>query len=163
MKTSPPGDRRPVRIIGLGNVLQRDEGAGIHAVRHLQNAGGLPRHVECVDGGTGGFVLLSALQDASRVILVDATNDGQLPGTITRLAPRFARDYPPALAAHDVGLRDLLETSELLGHAVPAVLYTVSIDMPQPLGTELSPPVAACLPGLASRIRAEVESSSLPC
>lgn len=157
MKTLPANSTTALRVIGLGNILQRDEGAGIHAVRHLRDRGALPAEVECMDGGTGGFILLEALQDARRVILIDATDDGQAPGTITRRAPRFARDYPPSLAAHDIGLRDLLETSELLGRAPATLLFTISIRMPQELGTELSPEVAASMPHLATLVRSEVD------
>jgi hydrogenase maturation protease len=158
MKTSNT-DNRPIRVIGLGNALLRDEGVGIHAVHRLRDSGLLPPGVDCVDGGTGGFILLETLQDARRVVLIDATDDGQPPGTITRMAPRYASEYPPSMAAHDVGLRDLLETSELLGHAPETVLFTVSVKMPQALGTELSPEVAACLPRLAELIVSEVTGS----
>lgn len=156
MKTLPSSSTATTRVIGLGNVLLGDEGVGIHAVRHLLEHHVVPDGTDCIDGGTGGFVLLSALQDVGRVILIDATDDGQPPGTITRLTPRYTRDYPPSLAAHDIGLRDLLVTSELLGQAPDAVLFTISVHMPQALGTELSEPVAACLPDLADVIRVEL-------
>ena len=43
----------------------------------------------CLDGGTGGFILLEPLQNAGHIILIDATDDGNPPGTVTRTTPRF--------------------------------------------------------------------------
>ena len=85
--------RSSTLILGIGNILMGDEGVGVEVVRRLE-AQPLPEGVECLDGGTGSFVLLGPMQSAARVILVDATADGAPPGTITRLEPRFSRDYP---------------------------------------------------------------------
>ena len=123
-----------------------DEGVGVEVVNRLARLD-LPPGVECLDGGTGGFTLLEPLQRAGRVILVDATADGAEPGTLKRLRPRFARDYPPTLTAHDVGLKDLLDAAYLLGEPPDVTLFAVSIRFPQPmrcgLGDELSRQVPA--------------------
>jgi len=95
-------------VLGLGNVLMGDEGVGVHVVRALE-LHTLPEGVECLDGGTGGFVLLEPLQSAGRIVLVDAAADGNPIGTVTRTTPRFSRDYPPTLTAHDIGVKDLLD------------------------------------------------------
>lgn len=143
-------------ILGIGNLLLGDEGVGVHVVRHLGSLGPLPEGVECLDGGTGSMVLLEPMQTAARLILVDATCDGRPSGTIERIVPRFASDFPPSLAAHDIGLRDLLESFYLTGGGAPdVVLYAVSIHLPQDMTTELSPAVAAAVPRVAAAIRSE--------
>jgi len=63
-------------VLGLGNVIMGDEGVGVHVVRALTQRS-RPPGVECLDGGTGGFILLEPLQLADRIILIDATDDGQ--------------------------------------------------------------------------------------
>jgi hydrogenase maturation protease len=80
-------------VLGLGNVLMGDEGIGVYVVRELEKLP-LPPDVECLDGGTGGFTLLEPLESADRIILIDAANDGNPIGTVTRTTPRFSRDYP---------------------------------------------------------------------
>lgn len=142
-------------ILGIGNLLLGDEGVGVHLARRLEAAGPLPPGVACLDGGTGSMVLLEPMQAAERLVLVDATCDGQPAGTVTRLVPRFASDFPPSLTAHDIGLRDLLESFYLTGAPPSVVLFAVSITLPQDLSTELSPAVAAALPGLVSAVLAE--------
>ncbi len=124
--------------MGLGNVLMADEGVGVYVVRALEKHT-LPEGVELLDGGTGGFTLLDPLQSADRIILVDAAADGNPIGTVTRTTPRFSRDYPPTLTAHDVGVKDLLDVFYMQGGGRDVVLYAITIDPRQPIAMSLSP------------------------
>jgi hydrogenase maturation protease len=138
-------------VLGIGNVLMGDEGVGVCVVRHLE-AMEMPGDVVCVDGGTGSFNLLGDLQAAESVIIVDAANDGRPPGSVCRLRPRFSRDYPKTLTAHDIGLKDLLDAFHLMGRVPDVTLYTVSIVPPEDVGTDLTGPIAAVVPDVAQRI-----------
>jgi hydrogenase maturation protease len=142
-------------ILGIGNILMGDEGVGVEVVRRLESMQ-LPEGVECLDGGTGSFVLLEPMQSAARVILVDATADGAPPGTVTRLEPRFSRDYPKALTAHDIGLKDLLDAFHLLGDPPPVILFAVTIDPPVEVGIGLTPAVASAVPEVVHLILTEL-------
>jgi hydrogenase maturation protease len=133
----PDEPQNKTLILGLGNVLMGDEGIGVYVVRTLEKRS-LPKNVECLDGGTGGFTLLEPLQDANRIIIVDAANDGYPEGTVTRTTPRFARDYPPTLTAHDVGMKDLLDVFYIQGGHHEIVLYAITIDPKQPIRMSLS-------------------------
>lgn len=141
-------------VLGLGNLLLGDEGVGVEVARAL-SAMSLPEGVEVLDGGTGSMMLLEPMHAAKRLILVDATLDGQPPGTLQRLVPRFARDFPPSLCAHDIGLRDLLETFYLLGQAPDVVLYAISITPPDDLVLGLSPEVQHAADQVIARIQEE--------
>ena len=141
---------RPL-VLGIGNVLMGDEGVGVHAVRRLE--GTLPPHVTVLDGGTGGFHLLGELSEHDPVFLIDATLDGRPPGTVSEIEPRYASDFPRTLTAHDIGLRDLVESAALLG-ALPRIrLVTVSVAELQPMEMTLSPEVDAAIPEVLGRIR----------
>ncbi len=124
-------------VLGLGNVIMGDEGVGVHVVRALEEKT-LPVDVECLDGGTGGFILLEPLQNAGRIILIDAAADGNPFGTVTRTTPRFSRDYPPNLTAHDIGVKDLLDAFYMQGGSREVTLYAITIDPHQPISMELS-------------------------
>ena len=155
-----PQNRIAIRIIGIGNLLLGDEGVGVHVIRHLVEKCCLPEGVDCLDGGTGSLVLLEPLQTADRIILVDATMDGHPPGTLRRLIPKFSSDFPPSLAAHDIGLRDLLDSFYLLGDQPPdVILFTVSIAGMQDMAATLSPEVAAAVPLVASMVSREIEQT----
>ncbi len=136
-----------------------DEGVGVHVVRALEKHA-LPANVECLDGGTGGFVLLEPLQSAGRILIVDAAADGNPPGTVTRTTPRFSRDYPPTLTAHDIGVKDLLDVFYIQGGGPDVVLYAIAIDPQQPISMELSPIAAKAAERAVERILAELESNS---
>jgi hydrogenase maturation protease len=151
--------REKTLVLGLGNVLMGDEGVGVHAVRALEEHP-LPANVECLDGGTGGFVLLEPLQSAGRILIVDAAADGNPPGTVTRTTPRFSRDYPPTLTAHDIGVKDLLDVFYIQGGGPNVVLYAIAIDPQQPISMELSAGAAKAAEEAVQMILAELESNS---
>jgi hydrogenase maturation protease len=130
-----------------------DEGIGVLALKQLEVAG-FGARADLVDGGTGGFHLLGYFQDYDRLILIDASADGKPPGTVSLIKPRFAGDFPKSLAAHDIGLKDLIESAALLGTLPKIDLITVSIGEIRPMTLEPSPAVAAALPA----VRAAVET-----
>jgi hydrogenase maturation protease len=73
------------------------------------------------------------------------------------IRPRFASDYPKTLSAHDIGLKDLVESAALLGHTPEVVLIVVSVKtLPEGLLMEMSPKVAASLPRVAESVREAV-------
>lgn len=151
----PGGDR--TLVLGLGNVIMGDEGIGVHVVRALGQHS-FPRNVECLDGGTGGFVLLEPLQQADRIFLIDATSDDQPVGTVTRTTPKFATDYPPTLTAHDIGIKDLLDAFYMQGGSRDVILYAITIDPRQSISMDLSPQGAKAKEETVARILAEVSS-----
>ena len=138
-------------VLGIGNLLVGDEGVGVHVTRALLDSGGIGG-VDIVDGGTGGFHLLEYFEDYDRVVIIDATADGQAPGTLTVIKPKYASDYPPTLSAHDIGLKDMLDSAFLLGKHPEVVLFAVSIARLEIMSMELSPPVAAAVPATASAV-----------
>lgn len=142
-------------ILGLGNVLMGDEGVGVHIVRALAQQD-LPANVECLDGGTGGFILLEPLQNADRIILIDAAADDNPQGTVTRTMPRFSKDYPPTLTAHDIGVKDLLDAFYMQSGHREVILYAVTIDPQQPISMELSESANVALGAAVLHIRADL-------
>ena len=63
---------KKILILGLGNVLMGDEGIGVRAIEYLKDKS-IPANVELLDGGTGGFHLLSLFEDYPMMIMIDAT------------------------------------------------------------------------------------------
>jgi len=145
-------------VLGVGNYLLGDEGVGVHAVRQLEEEG-VPPGVTVLDGGTGGFHLLSLFQDYDPIILIDATMDGAPAGTVRLLRPKFASDFPRTLSAHDIGLRDLLESAALLGPLPRMYLITVSIEQLQSMSVELSPRVKDAIPEVVRLARSILPGS----
>jgi len=145
-------------VLGLGNVIMGDEGVGVHVARALEKHT-LPPNVECLDGGTGGFILLEPLQNADNIVLIDATADDNPPGTVTRTTPRFSSDYPPTLTAHDIGVKDLLDAFYMQSGQRKVVLYAITIDPEQPISMELSETVGYAKQEAARLILEELKAA----
>jgi hydrogenase maturation protease len=148
-------------ILGVGNLLMGDEGVGVAAIRRLEENGFADR-AELVDGGTSGFHLLGLFRGRRHIILIDAAADGKSVGTVSFIQPRYANDFPPTLTAHDIGLKDLLESAALLGDLPEVDLITVSIgELGGLLTMELSPVVAAALPQIETLVEKCLEKTVL--
>ncbi|MBC8600135.1 HyaD/HybD family hydrogenase maturation endopeptidase [Parabacteroides acidifaciens] len=141
-----------ILILGVGNLLLKDEGVGIHVIRALENEE-LPPNVSLMDGGTGGLHLIAWIQDYDRIIMVDATLDDNLPGTIRLIRPRYATDFPPLMSAHEIGLRDMIEAMILTGKLPDIQLIVISAADISEVGMELTPVVEAAVPKVVELIR----------
>lgn len=144
-------------ILGVGNLLLSDDGVGVRVVERLERARALPEGVQTLDGGTCGLDLMQYLEGVDQLVVVDAANFGQPPGTIQRLEG----DAVPAFLAqkvspHEINLPELLFSAKLVG-IYPSRVVVLGIQ-PESLevGLELSPAVAARVDELAERALAEV-------
>jgi hydrogenase maturation protease len=103
-------------VIGLGNPLMGDDGLGLAVLEELRTGYALPDTVELVDGGTWGMNLLPTIEDARELILIDAIDAGQTPGSLVRLErDRLPRYLATKISPHQVDLRDVLGLAELRG------------------------------------------------
>lgn len=140
-----------ILIMGVGNYLMGDEGVGVHVIQEMAKLK-LPDHVDILDGGTGGFLLLNCFEAYKSVIFVDATMDGKEEGTISLIRPKFASDFPSALSVHDVGLKDMIEAVYLMETKPDIQLFTISINEITPMTVELSPKVKNAIPETIEKI-----------
>jgi len=115
--------------------------------------------VDILDGGTGGFHLLEYFQKYHQVLIIDATIDGQSPGTISYLKPKFSSDYPPTLTAHDIGLKDLIDSLFLLNVKTEIFLLTISIPKIDKVSLDISDQIQKAVPVAAEKISKLVKSN----
>ena len=142
-------------ILGVGNLLLKDEGIGIHAIRALENEN-LPPDVSLMDGGTGGLHLISWLQGYDRIIMIDATLDDNPPGTVRLIEPRYASDFPPLMSAHEIGLRDMIEAMSLTDNLPEIRLIVISAADINEVGTDLSPEIQAAIPEIVQLVKSQL-------
>lgn len=106
-------------ILGLGNTLLGDEGAGVHVVRALRARLPDGAEVECLDGGTLSFTLAVPIENATRLIVIDATELVAAPGTIQvfvgEAMDRFLGSNRRR-SVHEVALLDLMAIACLSEH-----------------------------------------------
>lgn len=145
-------------VLGVGNILLSDEGVGVHIIHLLRERYRFPQEVEILDGGTLALDLLPYVEDASRLLIVDAVQMDRPPGTVARLEgeeipARLSLQHSP----HQMGLSDLLAAARLRGrYPSESVLWGIQ---PASLGVgmELSPAVAAQMETLVQNVLAELQ------
>jgi hydrogenase maturation protease len=150
-----PRFRRPVRllVLGLGNVLCGDDGLGAVAVERLTERYEIPEGMSVLDGGTLGLSLLPYVEDAEKVILVDAINAEAPPGSFVRLE---GDEVGPAVAGrlsvHQVGVADLLDAARWRGRLPEELVLLGLVPETLEVGLTRSARVEAGLPGLVGRV-----------
>jgi hydrogenase maturation protease len=148
-----------ILVLGVGNLLLCDEGLGVRALEQVARADTLPACVRLLDGGTQGLHLLPHLEAASSVLILDAVQCGQPPGTLVRLeGDDIAATLAQKMSLHQVGLNELLAVCRLRGTSPPRLVVWGIEPAQLAWGTELSPQVAAALPQLVAAARDELGS-----
>lgn len=138
-----------VIVLGLGNLLIQDEGVGIHALRLLQSSYQFEPQIELVDGGTSGLDLLPFFRPESRMIMVDAMEFKEKPGSICKVENEdiLAR-LNTKTSVHHLGLSDLLAMAQLTD-VVPKEIVLFGVQ-PESLDLDVEPTetVKASIPKL---------------
>ena len=145
-------------VLGLGNTLHTDDGVGPQALERLRNDARVPADVALIEGGTLGLELLNYIWDCSYLLVLDAVDVGQPPGTLIRMSSQEVQTLPGQGSVHQLGVADLLVALRVLASRTPEVVLLGVQPASTEWGTELSPAVAAVLPALADAAVAELAS-----
>jgi hydrogenase maturation protease len=180
---SPEGNRSDsvrVLILGLGNVLLKDEGVGVHVAQLLAKEK-LPGNVEVIDGGTAGLDVLLSQHPPYKLVVIDAVKAGNKPGTVykTRLnlgptcGPRekrrakyLAQQFIAGSSAnqskislHQVGVIDALKAAEIVDR-VPDEIVVIGVEPAEVrFGLELTEPVKQSVPRAVEQVLREIENA----
>lgn len=146
-------------VLGLGNVLHGDDGAGAQAINRLREDARIPSDASLVEGGTLGLELLPYVWDCSRLIVIDAVDVGEAPGTVVRLEGEELNSLPGNSSVHQLGVSDLLVALRVLGGKQPAVVLLGVQPADTDWNTELSPAVGAALDALVAAAVQELVGS----
>jgi len=143
-------------VVGCGNLLRADDGAGPILIRQLWE-GGVPDGVRLVDGGTAGMDVAFQMRGARKVVIVDASATGAAAGTVFRIPGPRVEDLPPLSGLHSHSFRwdhALAFARWLLGEDYPSdvTVYLIEAASFTP-GGELSPAVRAGVTEVLSLIR----------
>lgn len=144
-------------VMGIGNVLLKDEGIGCHVVHALGEAD--LSGVEIIDGGTS-LDMLQLCEDADKLIIVDAVRGGGMPGQIYRFRiGDITLEQKPLLSLHDMSLIDSLKLMRLWHDIDGAVIIGIE---PKDIGwgLELSPELQQMVPRIIDVILTELNNAS---
>jgi hydrogenase maturation protease len=117
-----------VLVLGIGNILWADEGFGVRCVEALNAGWSLPDNVTVMDGGTQGLYLLPYVQEADCLLVFDAVDYNDPPGSLREVVgdqvPRFMGVKKMSL--HQTGFQEVLMAAELIGK-LPAELVLIGV------------------------------------
>lgn len=144
-------------VMGLGNPLFQDEGVGIHIIHELMQ-GDLAGQVELIDGGTDGLALLGVVEDAERLLVIDAIDGEYPPGTIKRLENEEIPMLSQAkVSPHQASFQEVLALARFRGR-LPSQLVLIGVQAKSlDWGTSLNPEVSSSVPAVMQMVHEQVD------
>lgn len=141
-----------ITVLGIGNIVLRDEGFGVRVAEYLAAHYTFPEQVQILDGGTLGMELLRFVGGTKRLLLLDAVRGEKAPGETYRLAgAEVAAHFQDKLSAHEIGIQDILTLLTLTGKPVPEVVVLGAEPVDMSAGMTLSPALSTLVPEMARR------------
>ncbi|PLY07562.1 MAG: Ni/Fe hydrogenase [Arcobacter sp.] len=118
-------------VIGVGNLLFKDEGVGIYAAKYLEENYGFEGDLEIIEGGTLGFKLMTFFQEYDNVIILDTVSIEDKAGEIFRLPSEVLLGLGNyRKTAHEVEIVEMLEICSVLDkHAEVTILGIIPEDI----------------------------------
>jgi len=155
-----------ILVLGLGNILLKDEGIGVHIAQKLQRVA-LPYNVEVIDGGTAGFDVLLSAQDVKRLVVIDALRAGKESGTIYKARLKIEEcdkleqifSGGSKISLHQTGLIDALAASRKMNGALEEIVIIGVEPESTDLGLELTEQVKQKVPEIINIALKEIEDA----
>lgn len=127
---------KPVLVIGIGNLIQKDDGIGVHVIEEMKKMK-FSDEVELFDGGTAGFDLTGIFNGRKKAIIIDTVKGNNPPGSIYRFKPEDISTQYEYDSLHQLGIIDTLEIAKLLGKS-PDETIIIGVE-PENIGWGLEP------------------------
>ena len=148
-----------VTILGVGNVILKDEGFGVRAAEYLDHHYTFPENVQIVDGGTLGIELTQYVTGTRKLLVIDSINGGAAPGTVFRFHnDAIMEHFQDKLSAHEVGIQDVLALLTVTGHKIPDVIVIGAQPFDVEAGVGLSAGMQALLPQIVEQALTDLRS-----
>lgn len=148
-----------VTVLGIGNVILRDEGFGVRVAEYLDSHYEFPDDVQIIDGGTLGIELTQYVTGCQKLLVIDSINGGKTPGTVFRFHnDAVMAHFQDKLSAHEVGIQDVLAFLQVTGHAIPEVVVIGAQPYDVEAGVGLSTGMKKILPNMVEQALKELSA-----
>ncbi len=153
---SKPANR--ITVLGVGNILLKDEGVGVRVVEHLDSHYEFADHVQLVDGGVLGVGLMGIVSDSDVLIVVDAVRNQSRPGTLHRLeGDQVPRRVLAKQSMHQMDLPEVLALCAAIDKNPYVIVLGIEPEDITTMDLELTPTVASRLEELAAMVLIELD------
>ncbi|OGW35857.1 MAG: hypothetical protein A2010_09390 [Nitrospirae bacterium GWD2_57_9] len=152
--SAPP---RKILILGVGNLLLKDDGFGVHLINSLKDTA-FPPNITLLEAGTVSHQLIPLLRETDHLIVVDVVEAGDMPGSLFRFSPddmNFPSEQKASL--HQISLIDVLRMAELTGSRPKTVIIGVQPKDVSSWSLEMSEELKAVLPRVRELIFEELK------
>lgn len=148
-----------VIVLGLGNILLKDEGVGVRVIERMQRDYTFPENVTLFDGATAGLDLMPVIEGYDHIIIVDSVKTPEPPGSIFRFTlDDIKLKVPYKTSLHQIGVVEMFAIAEAMGKKHDAVIIGVQpLDMAS-WGLELTPAIEAKVPEIIGLVLCELET-----
>ncbi len=154
-----PTKKPQITILGVGNILLKDEGVGVRVVEYLCRRYDFAENVQIVDGGVLGIRLMGVIGNTDILIVVDAVCNRSAPGTLYRLADdQVPRRVLAKQSMHQLDLPEVLALCTAIDKNPRVVVVGVEPNDITTMDVELTPAIAARIPDLAAMVLAELDA-----
>jgi hydrogenase maturation protease len=156
-----PAPPQKILILGVGNLLLRDDGFGVHLINSLKDTA-LPGNVELLEAGTVSHQLIPRLHEIDHLIVIDVVEAGDTPGSLFRFSPddmKFPVEQKASL--HQISLIDVLHMAALTGTKPKTVIIGVQPKDVSSWSMELSDELTAVIPRVKELIFEELDKISV--
>ncbi len=132
---------KKIGVLGIGNLLMRDDGFGVQCIEQLTQNYELPENLTALDGGTAGIMLAPFIEEVDILYILDAVDLKDKPGSIHFFSDNDVQsgDIQTRMSPHQVGLLEILELCKLRGRAPELVEMITVVPEDLSLGLGLSP------------------------
>ncbi|MHB1661255.1 MAG: HyaD/HybD family hydrogenase maturation endopeptidase [bacterium] len=144
-------------IIGIGNLLLKDEGFGIHFIEHLRMKYIFGKNIKVIDGSTMGYGLLDDIFNLDNIIVIDALKTDEKPGSIFKFDSENIPVNLMKKTAHDVEFIDVISMCGLQGHNPKITIFAISPEDCCGVGMDISPSLKDAIPHLESLVLEEIK------
>lgn len=158
LKPLSSSDPQRITILGVGNILLKDEGVGVRVIERLDNAFQFPDNIRIVDGGVLGMRLMGIVADADVLIVVDAVQNSQTPGTLYRLAgDQVPRRVLAKQSMHQLDLPEVLALCSAIDHTPETIVIGVEPEDIHTMDMELTATISGKVDALVSMVIDELD------
>ncbi|MGA1867738.1 MAG: HyaD/HybD family hydrogenase maturation endopeptidase [bacterium] len=145
-------------ILGLGNIIFKDEGFGVHFVRQFKDKYKMPEGALIVDGGTLGYMLMDTICQTEHLVVIDTVKAKDTPGAIYRFHPdAIPTHLSYNVSAHEVEFMDLLLKAEMMEEAPETIFITVVPEDILGEGMEMTATMHECVPKVEKLVLEEMK------
>ncbi|MHC1746416.1 MAG: HyaD/HybD family hydrogenase maturation endopeptidase [Negativicutes bacterium] len=144
-----------ITVLGVGNILLKDEGVGVRVVEEMTRRYTFPENVEVLDGGTLGMELMRFLLGTDKVIILDAIDGSLPPGSIYQFEKEAVKTYfREKVSVHDLGIQDVLAALDVLEKPLQDLVVMGVQPAVIDVGLDLTPVVAQSVEPVITKVLA---------